>query len=340
MEESITMPGSNQSMPFYYSNTGGTASQVDRTWATPQDWSGHGIQTLVLNFRGTSGNTGGPLYIKINGSKVTYPDTTDLGLSMWQQWPIDLASLGLNLNAVTSMSIGVDGMGSGLVYIDDLLLYREAPETVLPVEPSTDGLVALYSLENNTNDSSGHGHNGVAVGDPEYVTGVEGLAMAFDGSGSQYVDLGTYDPSAGTGQMTVSLWAKWQGLSGKYQGLIGKRDTWSAADMMWQIEANINSGALTFMRNGSSPASGNPVLPVGEWTHVGVVYDGVISRFFINGQETGSGNFTFGSDTEAALVLGDCVGGGENPFYGALDEIRLYNRPLSAGEMRYLAGDH
>ncbi|NQV31276.1 MAG: discoidin domain-containing protein [Phycisphaeraceae bacterium] len=126
METSSTIASSSQSMPFYYTNTGGAASQTDRTWANPQDWSGHGIQTLVVNFYGDVDNSGGPLYLTINGEKVTYPDAADLNLPEWHEWTIDLASLGIDVSAVTSMSIGVEGVGAGMILVDDILLYGDA----------------------------------------------------------------------------------------------------------------------------------------------------------------------------------------------------------------------
>ncbi len=128
MESGETIPGSNQSMPFYYTNSGGTVAQTDRTWAAPQDWTVGGAKTLVVNFFGGEGNTAGPLFIEINGQKLTYPDNGRLGLALWHQWNIDLDSLGVDLNAITSASIGIDGAGSGMILIDDLRLYRHAPE--------------------------------------------------------------------------------------------------------------------------------------------------------------------------------------------------------------------
>lgn len=38
------------------------------------------------------------------------------------------------------------------------------------------------------------------------------------------------------------------------------------------------------------------------------------------------------------MVFGDTVGTGGNPFNGALDEIRIYDRSLSSFEVNYLAG--
>ncbi|MCP4455124.1 MAG: discoidin domain-containing protein, partial [Planctomycetes bacterium] len=127
MEGTVTLPGSAQSLPVYYTNTGATASQIDRWWTLPQPWSGHGIQTLIVNFYGDVDNTGGPLYVTINDEKVTYPDNADLSVPEWHQWTVDLAALGIDVNAVTSLSLGVEGVGTGVIYVDDIGLYREAP---------------------------------------------------------------------------------------------------------------------------------------------------------------------------------------------------------------------
>jgi hypothetical protein len=48
--------------------------------------------------------------------------------------------------------------------------------------------------------------------------------------------------------------------------------------------------------------------------------------------------FSFGTDPGSAMVFGAAVANGGNPFNGALDEIRIYDRALSPFEIRYLAG--
>jgi hypothetical protein len=134
--ETTTVHGDKQSMPLLYSNTGGAAySEAERTFAAPQDWTQHGVQTLVLYFQGTPGNTG-QLYAKINGVKVAYPgDAADMADPRWKQWNIDLASLGINLQSVTTLALGIDGNGAGgTLYVDDIVLYRLAPEIVVPSE--------------------------------------------------------------------------------------------------------------------------------------------------------------------------------------------------------------
>jgi len=127
-EKTIIHSG-KQSMPLFYGNTSGaTYSEASRTFAASQDWTRHGIATLVLYFYGTPGNTG-RLYVKVNDAKVAYPgDAADIARPRWKQWNIDLASLGIALQNVTTLAVGIDGNGAaGTLYVDDVVLYRSAP---------------------------------------------------------------------------------------------------------------------------------------------------------------------------------------------------------------------
>ncbi|NQV34944.1 MAG: discoidin domain-containing protein, partial [Phycisphaeraceae bacterium] len=93
METGKTIAGSSQSMPFYYSNSGGVASETQRTFAIPQDWTLGGAQTLSIAFSGQTGNTGS-LYVKINNTKVTYQlDSANIAIGAWQVWNIDLTQI-------------------------------------------------------------------------------------------------------------------------------------------------------------------------------------------------------------------------------------------------------
>jgi len=51
----------------------------------------------------------------------------------------------------------------------------------------------------------------------------QGKALLFPGTPGNAVNLGTFNPSEKSGMLSVSLWAKWNGLSPQWQGLIGKR---------------------------------------------------------------------------------------------------------------------
>ncbi|MDI6448337.1 LamG-like jellyroll fold domain-containing protein [Anaerobaca lacustris] len=350
-ERRIVFAGS-QAMPLEYDNaTAPYYSEAERDFGGA-NWTVSGADTLVVHFRGnaaatdeTPGNAPAPVYVALEDragrtAVVTHPDPEATVITQWQTWEIPFSSFGgVAMNNVEMMYIGVGNRtnpvagGSGRIYVDEIGVGRPGV-----VDPGNSGLVAYYALEGDVEDGSGNGHHGIAVGDPVYVPGQVGSGLHFDGTGAQYVDLGTLNPSAATGQLSVSLWANWDGLSGQYQGLIGKRDPgWSAAEMMWQIEANIDTGIVRFQREGIADIP-TAALPIGEWYHVAVTFDGAVGKVYMAGQLGAEAAFSFGSDPTAAMVFGASVRDGGNPFNGALDEIRFYDRVLSPFEIRYLAG--
>ncbi len=120
--ERTVVHSGGQSMPLGYNGL----SETTRTFSVAQDWTQGGITTLVLFFRGESGNAAGELYVKINGTKVSYSGSTaDLTAAEWKQWDISLPA-GANLGAVGTLTIGVSS-GQGKLYIDDIRLVRTAP---------------------------------------------------------------------------------------------------------------------------------------------------------------------------------------------------------------------
>jgi len=117
--------GGNQAMPIYYDNTVAPGiSEADRTFTPGRNWTVEGVTTLVVHFRGEADNTG-DLYVEINGVKVPYPDDpADIASGDWIAWEIDLASVGVSLTNVTTLTIGIEGDQTGVLYIDDVILTR------------------------------------------------------------------------------------------------------------------------------------------------------------------------------------------------------------------------
>jgi len=76
-------------------------------------------------------------------------------------------------------------------------------------------------------------------------------------------------------------------------------------------------------------------LPVGEWVHVAATYDGQVMRIYMNGAECGSlerrGRI---HPNDKPLCLGNYDTGHAAFFNGLLDEVKLYDRALSAEIIR------
>lgn len=339
----VAAHGGSQVMPLRYDNTTSAVSEATRTWDQPQDWTVNSFNVLRLFVAGRSFNVPGVLYVKVEDStgaaKTIERDVADAFLGeTWTELEITLSEFsGVNLASVAGMTIGVKNKAGSPAAVGTLLV----DDIRIGVKPL--GLVAHYKLEGNLEDSSGNGHHGVFVGNPDlpakYVAGPTGfgLGLLFDGTGGhQAVECGTFDPSAATGRLTVAMWAKWDGPSDQWQGLMGKRDGWTADDTMWHLEVNRDSGTIGFARWDVYPGSGSAKLPIGTWAHVAVTFDGTTARFYLNGTETGNGSFSFGPKKDARVHFGCDDPNGGNAFNGALDDVRLYDKSLSADEVKAL----
>ncbi|MHC4174791.1 MAG: LamG-like jellyroll fold domain-containing protein [Planctomycetota bacterium] len=158
-EQTIVHEG-DQSMPLRYDNSTASYSEATANIANlpiGQDWTKSGVKTSSLWFYGDPTNAAEQMYVKINGSKVTYDgDANNLTRIPWQTWNIDLADFGVNLDNVTELSIGLERNGavggSGVVYIDDIRLYPYSRRLITPAEPSQAGLVAHYEFWQRRSD--------------------------------------------------------------------------------------------------------------------------------------------------------------------------------------------
>lgn len=126
-----------QSMPLYYDNNL-KYSEATRTFTPAENWTRHSVEVLSIRFHGASANSPERLYVALNGVEVAFDaGPAAVQTTEWIEWTIPLktfADLGVNLAAVNTISIGLGDKnnvvagGSGVIYIDDIRLYRAASE--------------------------------------------------------------------------------------------------------------------------------------------------------------------------------------------------------------------
>ena len=342
--------GGLQAMPLFYDNTGATVESVaTRTFAQARDWTQSGMRGLVLYVQGRAENTGGQLYVQINDMKVPYDgDPENLMRSSWNKWYVELDTLdAADLQEVTSLSVGVDGGGQGVVYVDDIQLTAEPRRLITPVDPGTANLAGHWEFDEGAGttavDSSGNGHDGTITG-TQWAAGQIGGALSFDGVG----DFVTVPPEAWSSiedEVTVAFWA------------YGDPDLQPRNDVIFRASQDLAGGVVTVANihlpfgNGNVywDAGGNrisknaaPSQYEGAWQHWVFTKNANTGemRIYLNGGLWHSGTGMTGPMAGVAVfaIGANTLPPPELSYAGDIDDFRLYDRALSREEATWLAG--
>ena len=109
-----------------------------------------------------------------------------------------------------------------------------------------------------------------------------------------------------------------------YPGIPGERES----------NSDSTSGKPATRVTSAGSLLGTAGVAVNTWTHLAGTYDGATLRLYVNGVQISSraqtGAMTV--STSPLQIGGDSVYG--QYFQGTIDEIRVYNRALSAAEMQ------
>ncbi|RYY67593.1 MAG: T9SS type B sorting domain-containing protein [Chitinophagaceae bacterium] len=214
------------------------------------------------------------------------------------------------------------------------------------------GLVASYPFNGNANDVSGNGRhavvNGGAVLGPDRF-GNTNSAYVLDGI-NDYLAVSDADGGFSSPAMSVSIWFYTE-RDDRLQMAIGKR-AYDAGNTS-EFGLNIQSGPAvrTFIvRNNRSCNDfvGNSdfistTIPYAtfckfKWYHVVVTFSNSVEKIYVDGQllSTATAGFSQRSDCRSQLRFGMWWSGDPNWFQGRLDDIRWYDRALSAAEVQAL----
>src|SRR3989338_4371857 len=224
-----------------------------------------------------------------------------------------------------------------------LLSFNMVDAALISKPPANLGLVGYWSMNENTgtvaSDFSGNGNRGILTNGPTWVDGKRGKALNFDGV-NDYVGIPDRDYlDLGTSNWSLALWVKTEqsdgGLfchdSASAVGCGG--DFYSLEIIGGNAVAKFDAGGLT------ARATSTTTVNDGKWHHLVLVRSAPkVVNIYVDGVFEDSYDYSGSGGTlvnpSRTLTIGALDGA--NFINGLIDEVRIYNRALSATEIQAL----
>ncbi|GAB3643733.1 LamG domain-containing protein [Spirosoma arcticum] len=255
-------------------------------------------------------------------------------------------------------------VGIGLLAGCDAWDLPHLPGRVQPVDTTrtntlTTGLIAYYAFSGTTLDASGNNLNGLMINGASYGADRSAgsrSALLLDGVDDYFEvpDNSQLRPDA----LSVSLWIRPQRVTStshlynksvwsdhinqQYSAFIRPAQPTSSGNPGCEIWADVNQDGLCSIEQPiQQPISYyDPTYEMNRWYHIVTVFSGKTGKLYVNGDlkrsepdlpanafdKCAGGNLRFGAQASFDV----------NYFDGSMDEIRLYNRPLTDVEVKAL----
>ncbi len=208
----------------------------------------------------------------------------------------------------------------------------------------TNGLVSWWKGEDNPEDSYKLNYDGKEEGGLAYIHGRVNKAFLFDGVNG-LVDLGSKkgtifsDPNS---SLSVSFWMRTLATKGP-QGSLYILDTGAGTDGRRGFYCNTVQGTLNCaLRQAANvyKVSASNVIPLNSWKFVTLTFDdaGNALKLYVEGAlvKSGTEEKNPGPAYESPAAVIGATNTKKLPFNGSLDEIAVWNRALSAAEVKTL----
>jgi hypothetical protein len=285
-------------------------------------------------------------------SQVEYGTTTSYG-----------SSTTLDPTKLTSHSVTVGGLSPSTLYhfrvktkdaAGNQTVSADFTFTTADAGQFPAGVIGFWQFNETSgtsaSDASGNGNTGTLVNGPTFVAGRDsGNALNFDGTNDQVrvTRSGALEPA----KVSLSAWVRLAAgvTQDDWATIIKKTYDNDNSEPFGTYSLQLSPGGqgnfLTFHTghagDGNDLISAAPIA-TGQWVHLAATYDPATGekRLYVNGTQVASATLTSALvyDTSSAgnLYIGQDPGAGE-AFQGAIDDVGVWGRALTAAEVQTLA---
>jgi len=349
------------SMPNTFGTTGGTAhstvvsglanGQSYSYYVRCQDTAGNANTTdLTIGFSVATDTTAPAVSVSAPAGGATLTGTVSVSASasdnvgvVGVQFLLDGASLGAEVTTPPyALSWNTTGVANGAHTIrararDAAGNQTTSAAVTVTVSNATapSGLIAAYGLNEGagtaSTDLTGSGHLATLQNGTAWAVGRYGNALSFDGTNDMVALANPASIGTGTTDFSFMAWVKRGALGGQQRHIFSKcPSVWQAGCKEFYFSS---SNVLTF---GSFATGDTHSVTIADtaWHHVALVFTRATNttQFYVDGvvRTTATKNLEADNPTHS-MTIGNHRG--QNAFNGLIDEVRIYNRAVTAAEV-------
>jgi fibronectin type 3 domain-containing protein len=276
--------------------------------------------TTTITANAADNGTLAGVQFKVDGANVGSEDTSSPYSVSW-----DTLSAGNGAHTITA--VARDGANNTTT---------SAGVNVTVSNTGSPGLVGAWAFDEGSGttvaDQSGKGNNGTLSNATWVTTGKFNKALSFNGTNAWVTvpDSSTLDLTTG---MTVMAWVR-PAATGSWRTAVAKEQPGNLAYGMYANTDQNKNEAEVYVNGATRSVNGTSQLPVATWSHIAATYDGTTLRLFVNGVQVAQLAQTglIITSTSPLRIGGNGIWG--EYFNGLIDEVRVYNRALSATEIQ------
>ncbi len=258
------------------------------------------------------------------------------GARVLSNFDIYAATGGQNIATVRQFPATADAYGR--ITIAYSTVVDNAKSSGVEVRPATNldaGLVGYWQNDEGagatTADASGSGNTGALAGGMAWTAGRFGDALSFDGA-SGYVSAGVHNLPAANAPQSISWWLNVLAIPNGVQNVLSLTNDGAGS----AVQAGFRDGRIGVWKFGGAWLVSATPAPAGGWRHYAYTFDGTAHCLYVDGLLAASATPAPQSAAPTKLEFGRWTGGAKY-LKGSVDNVRIYNRALTATEVQTLA---
>lgn len=234
------------------------------------------------------------------------------------------------------------------------LIFTAYSQSVLAATGAVqDGLVAYWSFDKGTVDINKHaddvlsGLKAIVDGDPELAPASDckvGECVLLDGVDDYFLVDDSDPPKIDRDweEITMECWVKINALDDSWNRIISLDDMPANSKVvtLYYDDDDNRHGFFVKVKDKATVAGEHLIqedIPLNEWIHIVGTYDGTNAHYYVNGKLEKQHGVAGGKIPKGGLLLGigdRSDGVNADAIQGYIDEFRIYDRELSAAEVK------